>query len=182
MVRNSCLLNRLRQVFSFLPQDQQITHSGKKSTAIKEKHPTWRMFILLCFLLPLNSGMAWAAREPAWGHGQYRMLFEVDSAKTPAWTMTLGAVAHIVHRVGIPPAQLEVLAWGPGLRMLLKNAPDAMEITILQMRGVRFVACQTSMRRLHIEARQLAPGVNVVAGGMAELMKRHNEGWAEVKM
>ena len=37
-------------------------------------------------------------------------------------------------------------------------------------------------RFIFFTARQLAPGVNVVAGGMAELMKRHNEGWAEVKM
>jgi len=68
------------------------------------------------------------------------------------------------------------------LRMLRKDAPDAMEISILQMRGVRFAACQTSMKRLHIRPRDLAPGVTVVAGGMAELMKRHNAGWAEVKM
>ena len=130
----------------------------------------------------LGSGPAWAAAEQPWGRGPYRMLFEVDSAQPAAWNMTLGAVAHIVKRVGIPPARLEVLAWGPGLQMLLKNAPDAMEVSILQMRGVRFVACQTSMRRLHIRTDQLAPGVAVVAGGMAELMKRHNAGWAEVKM
>ncbi|MBU2752078.1 MAG: DsrE family protein [Anaerolineaceae bacterium] len=142
----------------------------------------WLITILLCYSLSMSFEVAQAADAPAWGHGPYRMLFEVDSAKPSAWSMTLGAVAHIVHKVGIPPARLEVLAWGPGLQMLLKNAPDAMEITILQMRGVRFVACQTSMRRLHITARQLAPGVSVVAGGMAELMKRHNEGWAEVKM
>ena len=96
----------------------------------------------LLFSLLLSYGVAWAANKPAWGHGPYRMLFEVDSAKPSALTMTLGAVTHIVHKVGIPPARLEVLAWGPGLQMLLKNVPDAMEITIY--RCVEFVSYSLS--------------------------------------
>lgn len=147
--------------------------------ALAHKTKVLSLFIII---LTFSAGTYVHASSLSLVHGSYRMLFEVDSTNSAEWDMTIGALAHIVKKIGSPPAHLEVLAWGPGLRMLLKHSADSMEIAILEMRGVKFMACETSMYRLNINKKQLVTGVKVVSGGMTELMKLHNEGWAEVKM
>ncbi len=114
--------------------------------------------------------------------GSYRLLFEIDGTSAASWKMTMGALNNIIKRVGVPPAHLEVLVWGPGLRMLFGDRPQAIDISALQLEGVRFAACGSSMRQLHIKRSRLTDGVTVVPRGMSELVKRHNEGWTEVKM
>jgi intracellular sulfur oxidation DsrE/DsrF family protein len=153
------------------------------STRIRAARRT--VLALASCLLAMSAGPARAAHNPdyvAKVGGPYRLLFEVDSTDPAAWNMTMGAVKNIIRTIGTPPARLEVLVWGPGLRRLFRDGSDAVEISALDLEGVRFVACGRSMVNLHIKASQLADGVTVVPGGMAELVKRHNDGWAEVKM
>ena len=65
--------------------------------------------------------------------------------------------------------------------MVKKDSSMAAEISALQEQHVRFVACQNSMRMMHVEAKDLLAGSEPVPSGIVELVKKQEAGWAYVK-
>ena len=47
--------------------------------------------------------------------------------------------------------------------------------------GVRFAACQNTMRRRNISKEDLLPFVGTVDSGVAEVVRKQEEGWAYLK-
>ena len=61
--------------------------------------------------------------------------------------------------------------------------PDAVERTraALADQGVRFVACQNTMRERSLQAGDLLPGVGTVPSGAYEVVRRQQVGYAYFK-
>ena len=55
------------------------------------------------------------------------------------------------------------------------------ELNWLQNGGVVFAACSNTLRGFHIDVKQLIPGVLVVDSGVAEVVRRQEQGWAYLK-
>lgn len=141
------------------------------------------VFLLFMFLwMGSASALAAETQTPPWGTGPFKVLLEVNSQRPEIWQRTIGTINQIAHIVGLKKAKVEVIAWGPGLKMLLKPSPVAMNIETLSMQGVEFAACHQTMMALHIPASDLATGVTVVPGAIAEIVKRDHEGWTQIKM
>lgn len=134
-------------------------------------------------LFVIASANVAAKRAPAhyWGNGPFKVLLEVNQNNLKEWKITIANLATMEKVVGMDTAHAEVIAWGPGLKMLMKHSPVAKDIKSLAMYGVQFSACGQTMKHMHVTKSQLADGVTVVPGAMAEIVKRHAEGWAEIK-
>jgi len=84
-------------------------------------------------------------------------------------------------------ARVEVVANGEGLGMLLDGvSPYAQRIRQMQKkyRGLTFVACQNTIDRYQQElgvTAKLLPGVVVIDSGVAQIMRRQQEGWAYIQ-
>lgn len=140
------------------------------------------LFTLVCVLFGSYAAAANAATQtPPWGNGPFRVLLEVNQNDLGTWKVTISNLATMEKVVGMDTAHAEVIAWGPGLKMLLKNSPVAKNIQSLSMYGIKFAACHQTMLAMHIDKSQLASGVVVVPGAIGEIVKRHNEGWTEIK-
>ncbi len=138
------------------------------------------------FLLALSvaaSANVFATQAPAhpWGNGPFRVLLEVNQNNPKEWKLAIANLATMEKVVGMDTAHAEVIAWGPGLKMLMKHSPVAKDIKSLSMYGVQFSACGQTMKHMHVTKSQLTDGVTVVPGAMAEIVKRHAQGWAEIK-
>lgn len=138
------------------------------------------------FLLALSvaaSANVFANQAPAhpWGNGPFRVLLEVNQNNPREWKLAIANLATMEKVVGMDTAHAEVIAWGPGLKMLMKHSPVAKDIKSLSMYGVQFSACGQTMKHMHVTKSQLTDGVTVVPGAMAEIVKRHAQGWAEIK-
>jgi intracellular sulfur oxidation DsrE/DsrF family protein len=83
--------------------------------------------------------------------------------------------------------RVEVVANGGGVALLRADAnPHARRIAELQDRydNLGFVACQNTLDRLAKEqgiATRLLPGVVIIDSGVAQLMRRQNQGWAYIQ-
>jgi intracellular sulfur oxidation DsrE/DsrF family protein len=84
-------------------------------------------------------------------------------------------------------ARVEVVANGEGLGMLLAGvSPYADRIRQMQKKyhGLTFVACQNTIDRYQEQlgmTAKLLPGVVVIDSGVAQIMRRQQEGWAYIQ-
>lgn len=137
-------------------------------------------FAFLLFAVSTSSAFAATHKTPPWGNGPFKVLLEVNQNNHAEWAITINNLRTMEKVVGMK-AHAEVIAWGPGIKFLLKNSPYAADIQSLSMYGIKFSACHQTMKAMHLKKSQLATGVTVVPGAIAEIIKRHNEGWTEIK-
>lgn len=84
-------------------------------------------------------------------------------------------------------ARVEVVTNGEGLGLLLAGiTPYAARIRRMQKEysGLKFVACQNTIDRYQDElgmTAKLLPGVVVIDSGVAQIMRRQQEGWAYIQ-
>lgn len=140
-------------------------------------------FILAASALFAVTAPAFAAhhKTPPWGKGPFKVLLEVNQNNHREWATTINNLRTMERVVGMSTAHAEVIAWGPGLKMVMKHSPYAKDIQSLSMYGIKFEACHQSMKAEHVTKADLAEGVGVVPGAIAEIIKRHNQGWTEIK-
>lgn len=140
----------------------------------------------LILLLAFSCGTA--AAHPATtmpGHVKtsgFKVLLEVDSANPASWNLAVNNAAQIMQIIGMDKAQVEVLAWGPGIKMLVKGSPVAEHVQSLAAYGITFNACGNTMKSLHLTPKDLVAGATVVPGAIAEIVKRDHEGWTQIRM
>lgn len=163
-----------------------LVNNHQPKGIVMEYRINHRMPVILMLFMFLwmgnTSALAAETQTPPWGTGPFKVLLEVNSQRPEIWQRTIGMINQISHIVGLNKAKVEVIAWGPGLKMLLKSSPVAMNIETQSMQGVEFAACHQTMMALHIPASELATGVTVVPGAIAEIVKRDHEGWTQIKM
>jgi len=82
----------------------------------------------------------------------------------------------------IPDAVVEVVFHQSAIGAVVKGSSFEDDIKDLISRGVIVVACRNSMRDRGIKESDLIDGVTIVNAGVAEIVKRENEGWAYLKL
>jgi intracellular sulfur oxidation DsrE/DsrF family protein len=95
-----------------------------------------------------------------------KAVYHVDDPA--AMRLALGNIGN--HLVASPQAKISLVANGKGIATLAAGEYSK-QIADLQAKGVRFVACNNSMKAFDIDASKLVPGVVVVPAGVAELSR-----------
>jgi intracellular sulfur oxidation DsrE/DsrF family protein len=130
--------------------------------------------LVACLLIGLSPA--------AFGQGKvHHVVFAVTSGEEVDWQMTLGNIRNLIAGLKPDTTEVEVIAYAKGLSLVKKDSTVAAEIAALQEQGVRFVACQNSMRMQHVELKDLLAGVEPVPSGIVELVKKQEAGWTYVK-
>lgn len=82
-----------------------------------------------------------------------------------------------------PDSQLEVVCHGAGIGLIEKARTDhAQVIEVLMKAGVKFVACENTMRQKSIREEDILPGVGTVPSGAVEVIrKQQRDGYAYFK-
>lgn len=111
-----------------------------------------------------------------------RAVLQLNEPGRARQEQVLGNLAHILKDFVSEGIDLELVAHGDGLELLLRGVPrNEAEMEHLHRQGVRFLACGTTMRRLNIDKEGLRDFVAVVPSAMGHLIRRQAEGWAYVK-
>ncbi len=112
----------------------------------------------------------------------HRVVLELTSDNPQQWESTLNNVENLQKALGQEHTQLEVVAHGKGLEALRKtNTSSGERIASISKTGVRFAACQNSMRRLHLTKEDLLSIAEPVDSGVAEVVRKQEAGWAYLK-
>jgi intracellular sulfur oxidation DsrE/DsrF family protein len=77
--------------------------------------------------------------------------------------------------------RIEVVVHGPGIEMMMKNAPYENNLQLLHKKGIRFLACQNTMKEKQIKVGDLNYFTEVIPAGIAHIIIRQSEGWSYIK-
>jgi intracellular sulfur oxidation DsrE/DsrF family protein len=137
-------------------------------------------FGLLAAALSLGTAQAtWAGDAPE--GGPLKVVIHVNVPEPGTQGAGLKNVANILREA--PDAQVEVVCHGAGIGLVEKARTDHAEaVEALIRKGVRFVACENTMRQKSIKREDLLPGVGTVPSGAAEVVrKQRKDGFAYFK-
>jgi len=111
---------------------------------------------------------------------QHKIVFDFTRADTSSFSVM---VKHVRNIMQATDAKLEVVCFGPGLDLLLKDKTTVQkeieELTTVY--HVVFVACEETMKRRGISKSQLLPNMIMVPAGILELSAKQMEGWSYIK-
>lgn len=123
-----------------------------------------------------------ATARPSHADG-YHVAFQVTAGSTEQWDGLLGNVENLRRALGDELRDVEVIAYGPGLGLVLRtNAAQAARMETLSRQGVRFLACENTMKRRNVNTADLLPFVGTVDSGVAQVVRRQKQGWQTVRV
>jgi intracellular sulfur oxidation DsrE/DsrF family protein len=110
-----------------------------------------------------------------------RALFQVTDNDPARWNMILNNMANLREGVGSEGAEIELVAYGPGILMLKADSPVRQRIAEALKSGVRINACQNTMQGMKLVPADMLPEIGYVPSGVVEVMKKQQQGWAYIR-
>ena len=136
--------------------------------------------LLGALALTLLIGFAAVSQTPK--APKHHIVFQLTEPDGAAWAMLPMHVNNSREALSKDGAsEIEVVFFGPGLRMLLKsNTAYEERLKQLADSGVTLSACQNAMRMMNIKTEDLFPFAKQVDSGAAELVRKQEAGWSYI--
>jgi hypothetical protein len=113
---------------------------------------------------------------------KYKVLFHIDEAAKGRADLVLHNIDNLISDLGQENVEVELVANSEGVTAFLKM-PDLHGAMVerLAAKGVRFIACENSLRQFHLAKDALLEQVEVVPSGVGELARKEAEGWSYIR-
>lgn len=108
------------------------------------------------------------------------IALQITDADAEKQQLLLNVARNLLTYYGADQLDLEVVAFGPGIRLLLKGNEHAPQITALSQEGIRFTACHNSMNALEKKLGhpiELIPVARVAPAGIVRLNELAQAGY-----
>ena len=109
------------------------------------------------------------------------VVFQISTDSPQTWIVAVHNVHNLQQALLPHHARIEIIAFGRGLRMLLKTSPVARALLALHQSGVTIDACKKSVLKQGLPPADMSPVVHYIPSGIAEIVRREREGWAYVR-
>ena len=113
---------------------------------------------------------------------KYVIQVSTDDARTQK--IALNNAANLQKHYGIDNVDVEIVAYGPGLKMLTKASKNANRVEGMAMNSVKFSACENTMKKIKKKKGKfpvLASGVDVVSGGVVRIGELQQQGYSYIR-
>ncbi|MDH4192434.1 MAG: DsrE family protein [Betaproteobacteria bacterium] len=121
-------------------------------------------------------GCATSQPEP-----KYRFVIQVSEDDPKAWNLALNNAENPAELVGKENVRVEIVAYGPGLKMLKSGSAVADRLNAALDRNVDLAACGVTMKKMKLTQADLIGGARVVSGGLIEIADRQMQGWSYIR-
>lgn len=124
---------------------------------------------------------ATAGDEPG---GPLRVVVHVNFSDTARQGRGLENVENILKTAAAAglKTEVEVVCHAGGIELAVKaKSAHAGAVESLRKQGVRFVACENTMRKRSLRVDDLLPGIATVPSGAFEVVVRQRDGWSYFK-
>ena len=101
------------------------------------------LLLLVAFAAPQ---LALAQEEKAFA--EHKFVLQISDMDPSKQTLVLNVASNILKAYGQDQADVEIVAFGPGLRLLFEGNSNAGRIDGLVDSGVRFFACQNTINNM----------------------------------
>ncbi len=142
-----------------------------------------RELVSLGIILMLGCAVANAQSQPKQPSGEHVVLQAVvhmNSNSPVRQGHGLKNIANVLKQE--PDAKLEVVCHGDGVKLVVDGESRFTErVKELIKLGVRFIACENTMKEKQIPRDKLLPGVKTVPSGAVEVIRKQQEGFSYFK-
>ena len=113
----------------------------------------------------------------------HRVVMHLNSGDEKVQRGALNNIRHLYQEVGRERLQVELVAHGAGLSLLMKSTTTiGPEIAQLKADfGVNITACSNTMKAMKVTRDDLIGEVGDTVPAMVRLMERQEQGWAYIK-
>jgi intracellular sulfur oxidation DsrE/DsrF family protein len=111
----------------------------------------------------------------------YKVIFHIDELNK--WNMVLANVTNLLEGVTATneTIEVEVLANSEAIEYYSKNNNTDLKMVDLNKKGVKFLACNNSLKGYNLKPDNIIDIVNIVPVGVLELIKKQKDGYAYLK-
>jgi len=140
-----------------------------------------RLLILLPWLFVVPNIFAAPADKP---FAVEKVVLQISDDDAYKQALVLNVASNLLKHYGPDKVDVEIVAFGPGMRLLFKENANASRITALGSSGVRFAACQNT---IEVMAKQLGytPALQSIAtpvsAGVVRIIELENLGFKLIK-
>lgn len=135
--------------------------------------------LALCFAS--SGAQAVDAPVPQATAEKQKVVFQVSAGDPKTWNLALNNAKNVQQELGAQNADIEIVAYGPGIGMLKFDSVVANRIDEAVGNGVRIVACENTMTALKLSRDDMLASAGYVRAGVIELMKKQKEGYAYIR-
>jgi intracellular sulfur oxidation DsrE/DsrF family protein len=147
----------------------------------------WKQIALIVLLVA-----AWGPRQMVLGADSvesggtqklHRVVMQLNSGEEKVQRGVLNNIRHLYQEVGRERLQLELVAHGAGLSLLMTST-TTLGPELAQLKadyGVKITACSNTMKAMKVTRDDLIGEVGETVPAMVRLMERQEQGWAYIK-
>jgi intracellular sulfur oxidation DsrE/DsrF family protein len=113
-----------------------------------------------------------------------RVVLQVSDGDPKVWNLAFNVVENLRanYAKNKVDAEIEVVAFGPGIQMLKDDAVVANRVRAAMKNGdAKMIACENSMSRFKLTRNVMLDNVAYVDAGVIHIVDRQRQGWAVVR-
>ena len=131
-------------------------------------------------LLPFTGHAAHSDENP----DMHKIVIQVSSDDERTQTIAMNNAVNLQKELGMDNVAIEIVAYGPGLSMLIGGAKQSQRVSSLAQQEITFSACGNTMKKVEQKEGKpvvLAEGVKVVSAGVLRIMELQEQGYSYVR-
>jgi len=140
-----------------------------------------RLFFTLFICLVSTSGYAANDDKP---FAEKKIVLQISDPNPFKQTLVLNVANNLVKHYGPDKVDIEIVAFGPGLRLLLEGNSNESRMNGLSKNGVRFAACENTIagftKKLGYKP-ELVSQATPVSAGVVRILELTDQGYRLVK-
>lgn len=116
---------------------------------------------------------------------EVKVVLQISDGDPDKQTLILNVANNMLQHYGPDKVDIEIVAFGPGLRLMFADNANADRVQSLAGSGVRFGACTNTMRKMtglrDGDAPKLHDNASLVGGGIVRIVDLVKQGYILVK-
>ena len=108
-----------------------------------------------------------------------KVVMQVSDSDPAKWNLALNNAKNV--QKDLKGAQIEIVAYGPGIGMLKADSEVAGRVGEAVDSGIKVVACGNTMKGQKLSKEDMNPKIGYVQAGVVELMDRQMQGYTYIR-
>lgn len=146
-----------------------------------------KKIILSCAIFLYSLGIQQAFAAPATAEkpfAEQKIVLQISDNDPSKQTLVLNVANNLINHYGQDAVDVEIVAFGPGLRLLFKDNVNSPRIDGLTGSGVRFAACGNTLKKMTQKlghAPELHADASHVSAGVVRIIELQAKGYNLIK-
>jgi len=115
---------------------------------------------------------------------EHKVVLQISDSDPFKQTLVLNVASNLQRYYGPDNVDIEVVAFGPGVRLMFDGNANTTRITTLMDAGIRFTACQNTINNMAKKlgyAPKIQKNIGIAQAGAGRILQLNAAGWQLLK-